>query len=123
MYPSFLKPEEIKELDEIKQWALEFREGMLEDRKSNNWCYMISAPLQGLLALEFSKHKFSLCSINLKNCKHWIIGVDDYLILDATADQLNVWDKEANLPPVYLGVLPDIYQKWAIEAQELDLQD
>lgn len=76
-----------------------FRKGVLEGRKSNNWCYAISAPLA--IYLEFCGYPCELVCGYIGDTEHYWIALSDGRILDPTADQFN-----DSMPRVYIGIKP-----------------
>lgn len=86
--------------------AAEFRAGMIGDKPSALWCFMICAPLAGLLrwyGLEAELVEGYLGDIN-----HVWLKLPDGRVLDPTADQFNDRRSEP-LPAVYLGPALDIH--------------
>ena len=89
---------------DIIDFAMEFRSGILEDKRSSyGMCFAICAPLSTLLILSNvncemveSSHEDIEESNFLSHC--WI-KLDDGRVLDPTYDQFN----EENGDPIYLG--------------------
>ena len=81
---------------ELIEFSREFRNGILDARESELMCYMISAPLQGLL--RFVGVDAKLMSGDGEGGNHVWLELPDGRVLDPTADQF-----DAELPPIYLG--------------------
>lgn len=90
--------------EEIIKFAREFREGILDGRASQGFCYAICAPLAPLLALNGVPCDIEEGAVGPIN-HYWLRLRDDGRILDPTADQF----PELRLPRVYLGVKPSQY--------------
>jgi hypothetical protein len=90
--------------------ATAFRRGMLGRRPSHRWCFGICAPLQALLLLDLNVES-DLLTLNFKETDHVVLRLAGGIILDPTADQFPA----AELPSVYLGPMPRIYQQWMDE--------
>lgn len=96
--------------------ADEFRKGVLDKhrRKSNDWCYAISAPLVSYL--EFCGCPCKLVCGYIGDTEHYWIALPDGRILDPTADQFNDNMPEPDnmpnpkMPRVYLGIKPSNYK-------------
>jgi len=86
--------------EELVEFAKEFREGILDGRKSNFMCAVISWPLCGLL--NFHGVKCQTVEGDLGEMNHVWIELEDGRVLDPTADQFNELFS-LNHPPVYLG--------------------
>lgn len=76
-----------------------FRDGILEGRPSDRACYMVCAPLEGLL--KFEGVKCRLAEGVVGDINHVWLVLRDGRVLDPTADQFNT--TRVTLPPVYLG--------------------
>lgn len=92
---------------ELLKIATGFRKGMLNKRKSKDWCVAVSLPLAGYL---------NFCGINcsttdgmIGNYQHCWITLGNGTIIDATADQFKKPDK-SDMPPVYIGNKPSWYK-------------
>jgi hypothetical protein len=93
---------------QLKRYASQFRRGIIGRRKSDQMCFAVCAPLEGLLSLagvDARLRKVDFMAIN-----HCWLELPDGRILDPTADQFG-------LEPVYLGALPALYQQWMDEYQ------
>ena len=85
-----------------------FREGMLGEEDSTNWCYMVAAPLQGYLSLLGFDCEITEGEVDEK--EHYWLTMADGLILDPTADQFPTPEGEV-MPPIFYGQKPDWYQE------------
>lgn len=82
--------------------ATQFRKGLLGKGDSFMKCFIVSAPLAGLLEAHGVKN--TLVEGRFGYCNHVWIELPDGRVLDATADQFNHEPHaDAPLPPVYLG--------------------
>ena len=86
--------------DELKQFATDFRGGILDGRSSEMTCFMVCAPLAGLLQMRGVT--VAVEEGDLGFCNHFWLRLQDGRVLDPTADQFNALFSLA-LPPVYLG--------------------
>jgi len=84
--------------------ALDFRRGVIENKKSTNWCYAISAPLEGYL--NFIGVYCELTIGYIGDTEHFWITLPNGRILDPTADQFS-----DDMPKVYLGRIPNNYKQ------------
>ena len=95
---------------QLLKCAAQFRKGILGNGKSAFKCFMVSAPLAGLLEAQgipniLAEGRFSYCN-------HFWIEFPDGRVLDPTADQFNHYGHtDAPLPPVYLGLPTVIHSK------------
>ncbi|MGU3387229.1 hypothetical protein ACLBYG_22155 [Methylobacterium sp. D53M] len=87
--------------------ASEFRKGMLGDNPSTLWCFMICAPLGGMLRAIYGVDA-ELVEGDLGEINHVWLRLADGRVLDPTADQFNE-ARATPLPPVYLGPALDIH--------------
>lgn len=90
--------------------AREFREGIIDGKPPDNFCFMVCAPLQGWLAfvgvethLRTGWFKFPKYEMN-----HIWLEREDGTIIDPTADQLKTHGLP-KMPAVYVGPKPDWY--------------
>jgi hypothetical protein len=90
----------------LRKIVVEFRKGLLEDRQSKNWCYMVSAPLCGYL--QFCGYECTLQEGKIGKYHHFWINLDG-IIIDATADQFKKPDG-TDMPAIYIGVKPEWYK-------------
>ena len=86
--------------EELIEFSLEFRKGILGEYPSNYMCYAISAPLLSLLNIYGING--DLEESDLGECNHIYIRLSDGRVLDPSADQFN-WCSREELPSVYLG--------------------
>lgn len=84
---------------ELIEFAREFREGILDGQPSDLMCFMVSAPLAGLLRYSGVDCDTDSGDINEHGhpCNHVWIRLADGRVLDPTCDQFG------DFPPVYLG--------------------
>jgi hypothetical protein len=85
---------------ELIDCATEFRLGMINGEPPMMKCFMVCAPLAGLLS--FLGVEVRLIESDLGWTNHCWLQLADGRALDPTADQFNYLDN-AKLPPVYLG--------------------
>lgn len=78
----------------------EFRDGLLQGCSSDKMCFMICAPLQGLL--RFMGISTVMMESDLGECNHVWLKLDDGRALDPTGDQFN-WVNDEKMPEIYLG--------------------
>lgn len=90
-------------LEELQQYAFDFREGMLEGKSSQYMCRAVCAPLQSLL--EVMEIPCRLTELLFHHVNHYVIELPDGNIIDPTADQFG-------LEKVYVGSMPDKYIEW-----------
>ncbi|HEY5553037.1 MAG TPA: hypothetical protein VIK52_14185 [Opitutaceae bacterium] len=107
---------------ELLHAVAEFREGILEGRPSNDMCFAICWPLESFLATCGVEVKLVMVSVpacvtgNTVASDHYVLELPDGRIIDPTADQFPV----AGLPPVYIGLRPDVYSApWYDDEQEV----
>jgi len=93
--------------EDLKKFAYEFRQGILEKKKSNSMCFVICAPLVSLINVYGVECEISEGWVG--NYHHYWIDLLDGRILDPTADQFKTPDGE-DMPPVYLGEKPEWYE-------------
>ena len=84
-------------LDEIKEFAKEFKRGVLGENSSELMCFVVCAPLESLL--ELNGVKCSLKELSFPDSNHFVIQLENENILDPTADQFGLND-------VYVGPMP-----------------
>ncbi len=85
---------------ELVKFATEFREGILGNESSDMMCFVVVAPLSGLLQFHGIENKVVGGDVGGEyDCNHVWIQLSDGRVLDPTADQF----VGENLPPVYLG--------------------
>jgi hypothetical protein len=85
--------------DELREFAADFREGILDGGPSDWTCFMVCAPLETLLNM----HGVKMVETDLGEMNHVWIKLSDGRALDPTADQFNRLFPDLALPPVYLG--------------------
>lgn len=85
---------------EIIDFAMSFRDGILSGHESDWLCFAISAPLQALLS--GYGIDTAIVEVDLGECNHVFLKLKDGRVLDPTADQFN-WCNDEKMPPVYLG--------------------
>jgi len=83
--------------DELKVYVREFREGILEGRKSDRMCFMICAPLTTLLCMEGVLVRMVEGEAK-DGTQHYWMELPDGRVLDPTLDQFG-----EEHPDVYLG--------------------
>ena len=87
---------------QLLRCATQFRKGMLGKGDSHMKCFMVSAPLVGLLRAHGAQA--ALVEGKVGYCNHFWLSLPDGRVLDPTADQFNHLEHpDAPLPPVYLG--------------------
>ncbi len=89
---------------ELKEAALEFREGILDGRPSDSMCFAVCAAFQGFLSA-CAGYEMELVEADFHFTNHVWLKLPDGNILDPTADQFG-------FEPVYLGPLPEQYKIW-----------
>jgi hypothetical protein len=82
-------------------YASAFRMGIIGRDSSARKCFMVCAPLAGLL--ETIGVKAELVQSDLGWMNHFWLRLEDGRVLDPTADQFNDVDEDAKMPAVYLG--------------------
>lgn len=92
--------------DNIRAYAEEFREVVLQGASSERMCIALSAPLHA--ALQVLGVPSRLMETSFGEFSHVFISLDDGRVLDPTADQFNGCSNE-KLPGVYLGVPAGIH--------------
>ena len=83
---------------QLVKLARGFRSGLIGKRDSRGMCFMVCAPLRGLLSVYGVVTE--LREITLKWTNHFVIVLEDGRVLDPTADQFD------GLPPIYVGPMP-----------------
>lgn len=97
-------------MSELVEIAASFRGGLLDGRKSKNFCFMVCASLQGYLSAIGIDSDLTEGELYEKGqtFEHYWLTLSDGLILDPTADQFKTpFGKE--MPPVYHGKKPKWY--------------
>lgn len=92
--------------NQLVRFASEFREGILDGGGSSFCCWMVCAPLSGLLRCYGVETE--TVEGDLGECNHFWLKLPDGRVLDPTADQFN-YARAQPLPPVYLGPPLDIH--------------
>ena len=95
-----------KQINKIRQVAVDFREGLIGHGSPAGKCFMVSGALQGFL--EFSGIKTQMVEGEVGHWNHFWLRFPDGTILDPTADQFG-------LEPVFIGEKPEKYmevKKW-----------
>lgn len=87
--------------------AKDFRDGLLDEKKSNGMCYMVCAALAGYL--NFEGYHTELMNGEIEGSEHYWIVIDGGIIIDPTADQFTKPDG-SDMPPVYVGEKPSWYE-------------
>lgn len=96
---------------ELIQFVLDYREGILDGKSSFNMCWVVTQPLSLLLSEVGVEHEVVVFDIDTSHCvepmaegviEHFCIKIGNK-ILDATADQFKGMDK------VYFGSRPVWY--------------
>lgn len=86
----------------LLKWVMSFRKGIVGNKPSKSFCFMVCYPLSS--ALEMMGIKNTLMQGDVIVSNHCWLQLADGRVLDPTADQFNDlgfgWPK---LPPVYLG--------------------
>ncbi len=92
---------------QLVRFARAFRRGIVGPRGSSaQMCFAVCAPLEGLLATQGVDAR--LRGVDFMAVNHYWLELPDGRILDPTADQFG-------LEPVYLGPVPERYQRWMAE--------
>ncbi len=86
--------------EDLLTFATEFRDGILDGRKSDWMCFAICAPLSTLIRMHGVEN--TLVESDLGELNHIWIRLSDGRALDPTADQFNDYGFPP-MPPVYLG--------------------
>lgn len=92
---------------QLKSIAREMRSGILGKRSSRLMCMAISAPLRAMLSAVYD-FDTELETVDFPGCDHVWLRLSDGRILDATADQFG-------LDKIYLGQVPELYERWIQE--------
>ena len=95
-------------LDELQQYAFDFRNGILDGKSSEDMCWAVCAPLQSLL--EVMEIPCRLTELSFPHINHYVIELPDGNIIDPTADQFG-------LEECYVGPMPKKYFDWMNEEQ------
>lgn len=85
----------------------QFRDGILDGEDPEQWCFMVSAPLEGFLSAMGIKCK--LVKGQVHTYSHFWIELEDKTIIDATASQFRR-PNGREMPIVFIGNKPDWYQ-------------
>ncbi len=96
----------------LKKIAVDFRKGLLGNKSSELMCAAVCMPLQAVLSLYGVETTYK--EIDFGWINHVWLRLPDGRILDPTADQFNI-EGSVRMPKVYLGEVPDIYQRWMDE--------
>lgn len=96
---------------QLLRTASEFRKGLLGNHPSDCMCRVVCYPLCGLL--HTMGVDVEILDVEVGGALHAVIELADGRILDPTADQFGI-----GLPPVYLGKLPDVYQRVSDELED-----
>ena len=86
---------------ELIEFATAFREGVIGDKPSGGFCFMVCAPLSGLLHAHGVEAELN--EGGPEHINHFWLELSDGRVLDPTADQFGI------LPPVYLGPRTEIH--------------
>lgn len=89
--------------------ATGFRAGILDGRISDSMCFIVCAPLAGLLSvsgIEVEQREGEIDCGDYVVGHHWL-ELADGRILDPTADQFST--EARPMPDVYIGPRPDWY--------------
>lgn len=95
----------------LRRFAMEFREGILDGQPSAFMCGAVCLPLASLLGTMGYGVKVIVGPVSHENCfcYHTWLELDDGRILDPTADQFGR-PNGRRMPKVYLGPLPSWYR-------------
>jgi hypothetical protein len=91
---------------ELLDYTKEFRAGILGNRKPDDMCYAVCAPLFTLLTMMEVRCRLIDGNVACGSGHYWLELEDG--ILDPTASQFRRPNGRA-MPEVYLGPLPDWY--------------
>ena len=97
----------------LRRIVSEFRKGIIGDKNSRNYCYMIAAPLEGYLNLiGYQCHLVTQGTVTVDDTYHQHVWLElpDHRIIDPTADQFPSPDGK-KMPEVYIGRLPSWYEE------------
>jgi len=93
----------------------DWRRGALEGEPPHLRCMMVCAGLQGWLSFSLQLQT-ELVEVDFRHNKiqinHVFLRREDGTIIDPTGDQFNDWGAE--MPPVYIGPMPEIYRRWLV---------
>jgi hypothetical protein len=95
----------------LKRIAKGFRDeivGVFGGDGSENYCYMVSMPIEGYLNALGVECRCVEGFVNGSPVHHWWVELSDGRIIDATADQFTVNGQQ--LPPIIVGTRPDFYK-------------
>jgi hypothetical protein len=84
--------------NELRNFVIAFRRGLLGRRASTQACFMLCAPLSTLLTIHGVPNTLVEVWLKRPPRNHVWLKLSDGRALDPSADQFN-----AGLPPVYLG--------------------
>lgn len=96
--------------EQLRQVVTEFREGILDGQPSAFMCIAVCSPLEGYLRFAHGIETHAVAGTvdcGDYNMEHFWLETEDGTVIDPTADQF----KELNLPPVYIGALPEGYER------------
>lgn len=96
--------------DNLRRLVTGFRRGILARRRSNGYCWAVSASLEGYLS--FLGHDCELTEGRIGDYAHFWITLSDGRIVDPTADQFAT-PKGVKMPKVYIGAKPRWYRECA----------
>lgn len=99
--------------DNLHKIVTAFRRGILEKRESVGMCFVVCSPLAGYLSV--CGIKTELEKVNFPHANHCWLRLPDGRIIDPTADQFSC--DEQTLPKVYIGPVPELYERWMKEAK------
>jgi hypothetical protein len=94
---------------QLKRVCKDFRDGILNGRPPNMFCFMVCAALQGYLAASGIETKLIEGEIDLSHelvAQHFWLERNDGAIIDPTSDQFAT----LKLPAVYMGIKPEFYR-------------
>lgn len=100
--------------DELQHIVTEFREGILDGRSSVRMCLAVCAALEGYLRFCGIETHAVAGTIQFDNYEqeHFWLEMENGAIIDPTADQF----EGLNMPPVYIGSLPERYIRDAADS-------
>jgi len=90
----------------LKRFVRKFRDSILVGEPPEDWCYLVSAPLQ--VSLKALGIECALVRGGVYDACHFWIELPDGTIIDATASQFPR-PNGREMPFVYIGELPEWY--------------
>jgi|SRR3972149_4679265 len=102
----------IREQVRLKHIVEEFRAGLLDDKASAGWCFMVSSALGGYLGFLGYSCILTKGELDLGEdvAEHFWLTLPDGTIIDGTSDQFKQPGGQ-DMPPVFIGIKPAWYKE------------